>query len=254
MRFVDGVVALERTTSTMREARERAAAGAPHGTTVLAREQTAGRGRLGRAWLSARDAGLFMTTVLRPPRLTEPGRYGELALAAGVAVLRAVHAMGASTARLKWPNDVLVAEKKLAGVLLEADALTQDPVVLVGIGVNLAPGAALALPPELREHYTGLAEHAAPGLDPTAVRDLVLAALEACYDRWAREGLAPLLPEWHAHDALRGEVVRVDGQAPVVGVADGVNERGELRVWTESGLVLVRSGEVTSVRRSPGNA
>jgi BirA family transcriptional regulator, biotin operon repressor / biotin---[acetyl-CoA-carboxylase] ligase len=245
MRFTDRLVTLESTPSTMLAARERAQAAAPHGTTVVAREQTQGRGRLGRAWLSRRDAGLFMTTILRPRLGGNPARAGELAIVAGVAVLRAVHTAGVTSAKLKWPNDVLVGGRKLAGILLEADRLTTDPVVLVGIGVNLAPATSLSLPEELRGLYTGLAEHTAPSaaaLPP--FRDEVLAELEACYDRWAREGLPALVPEWNAHDALRGRQVRIDGPEPVVGVADGVNEHGELRVLTESGVKLVRSGEV----------
>src|SRR6185312_603369 len=122
--------------STMEEVRFVAARGAVEGTTVWARAQTAGRGRHGRHWASPLDAGVWLTTLLRPA--SQPG-IEHLSLVAGVAVWRALRQLGADAVRLKWPNDVVAHGRKLAGVLLEADGLgTQHPKVFVGMGINWA--------------------------------------------------------------------------------------------------------------------
>lgn len=236
--------------STMQVARELAAAGAVEGTAVLARAQTQGRGRRGRSWRAARDAGVWMTVVLRPRR--EARLVSELALVAGLAVWRAARRLGATQARLKWPNDVLVGERKLAGILLEGEQLgTGAPLVLAGIGLNVAPAATIELPADVAERYVGLGELvAAPPIDDCA--RVVLEELEACYTDWSSRGLGAALAQWNEADALAGARVRVQAaRGPVEGEARGLNERGELCVLTTNGLIAVRAGEVERVRPLP---
>ena len=227
--------------STMDEARARAQAGAPHGTTVVARQQLAGRGRHGRTWASAAGAGLFLTTLLRPPA---GANLAGLSLCAGAAVLMAVHALGATAARIKWPNDILVGEHKLAGILAERlpPALAGPEgghAVLVGVGLNLA-----SQPP-----YIGLA---ALGLsqNPDAAARQVTDALEAAYDAWLGAGLGPTLKVFAEHHALAGARVRAQdltGRA-IVGEVLGIATDGGLMLSVDGHPTTIYAGEVARVR------
>jgi len=230
--------------STMEVARQRALAGAPEGTTVLAQHQSAGRGRRGRTWQSPSGAGLWMTTLLRPGRPMSQLPLHTLSLVAGVALLDAVQRYSAQGVQLKWPNDLVVGSRKLAGILLEGEALSSDaPAVLVGMGLNVS--AADALPAELQASSIGLAELVAAPISTEGVLEQVLLALAAWYGRWQREGAAPVLARWRRADALFGKQVRVDGESgSIEGVADGVSPIGELRVRTAVGPRLVAAGEV----------
>jgi len=243
-----GVVA-----STMQEAQARAHAGAPHGTTVVAEGQWAGRGRHGRAWVSAPGAGLFLTTLLRPP----PGtNLGGLSLCAGAAVLTAVHRLGATAARLKWPNDIWVQGHKLAGVLTELlppqGASGGAPAVLVGVGLNLAPKAppaleaeaAAAMPP-----YVGL-WGLCPNVGLTAAARQVTDALEAAYDAWLSEGLEPTRQIFARYHALQGAQVRAQdlGGRAIVGEVLGVAPDGGLVLSVDGQPTTLYAGEVTRVR------
>jgi BirA family biotin operon repressor/biotin-[acetyl-CoA-carboxylase] ligase len=263
--------------TTMLEARAKAQAGHPEGTTILARAQTSGRGRHGRSWIAERDTGVWMTTILRPP--PERGAsFAELSLVAGIAVCKSVQAMGVAAARLKWPNDVLVGDKKLAGILLESDG----NVVLVGIGLNLARAAGRTLPAEVAAVYTGLLDHVATPpwegvakpnageVEPDAslavpaqgatepgeaavvyAGKALMNALATWYDRWKAHGFSKLTDVYAGLDALKDSDVRVaatDG-TQVEGKARGVNAEGLLRVETPRGITEVRAGEVERVRR-----
>jgi len=230
--------------STMTVAHERAAAGAPEGTTIVATAQHQGRGRLGRSWFSPAGAGLWLTTCVMPPDRRD---LPTLSLVAGVATLEAVRGLGADAIRLKWPNDLVTADgHKLAGILLERDG----DAVMIGIGLNLSPAADLDLPEDIRNRYVGLAEllatPAAPAA-PEAVLAALLSRLELRYQDWLTHGLAPTIAAWQHWDALRGETITADGPAgPVTGIARGLAARGELRVETSNGVVLVASGEIRS--------
>ncbi len=242
--------------TTMLEAKAQAHAGAPEGTTILARAQTSGRGRHGRAWHSAPDAGVWMTMILRPP-LERIATFAELSLVAGIAVCKAVQGMGVGAARLKWPNDVLVGDKKLAGILLESDR----GAVLVGVGLNLVRSDARELPETIADIYTGLADHvgtppwegeAEPQEAPVVYTSKALMnELATWYDQWKAHGFSKLTGIYADLDALKDSDVRVmatDG-TQVEGKARGVNARGELCVETNRGITEVRAGEVERVRR-----
>lgn len=251
MSFARGLVHHDSVDSTMRTTREAATHGAPHGTTHLAREQTQARGRHGHRWQATRDAGVWMTTILRPEGI-DPARWPELALVAGVATQRAVTRLGAHAVRLKWPNDLVAREKKLGGLLLESASGTSAPFVLVGIGIDVAPSSTHELDPALRDHVIGLAELGVTATVPE-VAAAVLDELEAWYADWAAHGVAKTLSAWRDVDGLLGRRVRFaqDG-ATLEGVAQGVNEWGELCVTTDEGACAVRAGEVLEVRAARG--
>lgn len=213
------------TDSTNARARELATRGAPHGTLVTAAEQSAGRGRQGRTWSAPPGRALLCSLVIRdPPRL--------LPLVAGVAVAEVVSgAVEGSEPQIKWPNDVLVAGRKVAGILVEARL--QDGWAVVGIGVNVAvaPGS---LPPEVRDRAGTL------GLEPSAIEPWLEGLLRSL-EVWIDAGSEVVLDAVRARDALLGQAVRWAGGA---GVGAGIDGDGRLVVQTESGHVALDAGEV----------
>jgi BirA family transcriptional regulator, biotin operon repressor / biotin---[acetyl-CoA-carboxylase] ligase len=209
-----------RTDSTNERARLLAAAGAPHGTLVTADEQSAGRGRQGRVWTAPPRSAVLMSLVLRDFREALP-------LAAAVAVCEALPVETA----IKWPNDVWIERRKVAGILVEARPL--DGWAVLGIGLNVTLSE---FPPELRETATSLR---VAGVDTTS--EVTLTDLLAALERWLERPTAEVLEGWRARDALRGQTVRwTNGH----GTAAGVSEKGALLVDTDDGRVALDAGEV----------
>lgn len=202
-------------------ARRLAGAGAPHGTLVTARTQTAGRGRQGRTWVAPPGGALLASLVLRD---VDP----LLSLRGGLAVAD----LAGAHARVKWPNDVLVEGRKIAGVL--AEARPQEGWAVLGIGINLVLDEA-ALPPEARGRAGTLGRP--PEESGDALADL-LAALQRRLDEAPRETLAAL----RERDALLGEPVR---WAAGEGTGAGIDDEGRLLVREESGAThALDAGEV----------
>ena len=212
---------LRETTSTNDRARALAAAGAPHGTLVTAGAQTAGRGRQGRTWSAPPGRSLLMSLVLRAP-----GRM--LPLAAAVAVAEAA----GPGAAIKWPNDVLLDGRKVAGIL--AEARPQDGWAVLGVGLNVAVRIE-DLPEDLRATAGTL------GLEPRDVEP-VLGRLLAALERALALETPALLDAWRARDALRGrDVAWADGH----GRAAGIDGDGRLVVdLPEGGRTALEAGEV----------
>ncbi|MEV4421695.1 biotin--[acetyl-CoA-carboxylase] ligase [Patulibacter sp. NPDC049589] len=227
----------DETGSTNDEARRLGADGAPHGTTVTATVQTAGRGRQGRPWVAPAGQALTVSVVLRD--LPNPA---VLPLAVAVAVAGTV----GDDARVKWPNDVVFAGsggplRKVAGILCEGRPAEGWAVAGIGLNVALDLGA---VPEEIA------ARAATMGRDPSEL-DAVLAEL---LERLAAALALPvpeLLAAWSARDVLAGETIRWErpgGGAGGEGVADGVDETGRLRVRTSAGVETLDAGEVHLVR------
>jgi BirA family transcriptional regulator, biotin operon repressor / biotin---[acetyl-CoA-carboxylase] ligase len=242
-----------RTDSTNTRARELAAAGAPHGTVVTAAEQSAGRGRQGRTWTAPPGKALLYSAIVRP--LKE--RHAMLPLAAPLAVCEAAEEMQPGIeCGVKWPNDVLVGGRKLAGILIEARP--QDGWAVIGIGLNLSipPDE---FPPELEDHATSIftGDHGAQRGSAGPSQSLsagppLLGPLQAAkilsehLDRWTQADPNQVLAAWRKRDALQGREVAWGGGS---GVADGVDDRGYLVVVTPSGeRISVGAGEVHLTR------
>jgi BirA family transcriptional regulator, biotin operon repressor / biotin---[acetyl-CoA-carboxylase] ligase len=220
-----------RTDSTNSRARELAAAGAPHGTVVTAAEQTAGRGRQGRTWTAPPGKALLYSAIVRP--LEE--RHVMLPLAVPLAVCEAAEELNPQLeCKVKWPNDIHVEGRKLAGVLIEARP--QDGWAVIGVGLNLTIEEE-EFPPELQDTATSLREAT------------IASALEILNQRlahWLEAEADEVLTAWRARDALRGREVEWEGGS---GVADGVDDRGYLVVVTADGSrVAVGAGEVHLTR------
>jgi BirA family transcriptional regulator, biotin operon repressor / biotin---[acetyl-CoA-carboxylase] ligase len=213
--------------STNTVARELAAAGAPHGTVVTAAEQTAGRGRQGRSWTASPDSALLYSAVVRP--IEE--RHSVLPLAVALAVCETAEVLRPGIeCMVKWPNDVHLEGRKLAGILIEARP--QDGWAVLGVGLNLS---IVEFPEELRERAISLFPAPVTGVDPGAV-------LSSRLGVWLEADAEAVLGAWRARDALFGREVSWDKGT---GVADGVDERGFLLVRLADGdRVALGAGDV----------
>jgi len=230
--------------STNRYARQLAANGAREGEIVIAEEQTQGRGRLGRRWQSPPFANIYFSVILRP-RLV-PADAPQITLMAAVAVAEAVDSFITQSATIKWPNDILVGGKKLAGILTEA---TCDPkrvdYVILGIGVNVNYRLA-AMPDEIRARATSVAELTGKSVSRESFLRRLIHDLDRCYGELEESGFALLAPRWEAHFGLRGKRVRVELLDQIVaGRAIGIDRDGALLVEDEQGAVKrVIAGDV----------
>jgi len=213
---------------------------------ALGSELPAGRGRRGRAWLAPPGGAICLSLSWSFREV--PQDLGALGLAIGVCALRALRAHGIDAVTLKWPNDLLVGERKLGGVLIDLRAESAGPAsVVIGIGLNLTLGAALL--GQIAQSGTAATDLAST-LQPLPARNALAAALvSACVAglrAFEREGLKPFIEDWRAADALRGRAVSVSAADGVArGVARGIDLRGALMLETPTGLRRFISGDVT---------
>jgi BirA family biotin operon repressor/biotin-[acetyl-CoA-carboxylase] ligase len=229
------LVRLGRVDSTQAVAFTLAADGAADRTVVVAQAQTAGRGRRGRLWLDEPGASLLTSIILRP-RLT-PARLPTLSLAAGVAVAEALERVTGLMPRLKWPNDVLVDGRKLAGILLES-RIGPSPLVVLGVGVNLGQRV---FPPDLAERATSVRLATGRRVDADTLLTALLESLDAWRTRLETEGWAPIRERWCALTETLGRRVSIDD---VQGIAVDVEEDGALIVVEGDVRRRVVAGEV----------
>jgi BirA family biotin operon repressor/biotin-[acetyl-CoA-carboxylase] ligase len=209
------------------------AADAPEGAIATTDHQTAGRGRLGRRWLEPAGSSLLLSVLLRPPAARRPQ---ELSLVAAVATAQAVEDATALAAQIKWPNDVLLAGAKVAGILAELRA----GAVVLGLGVNVNQTEA-QLPLETKVPAGSLRTATGREHDRERLLGHLLPRLDAAYGRWRDDGLAALHDELSARDLLRGRQVIAEGKT---GLGAGIDASGRLRLQTDDGVMLVESGEV----------
>jgi BirA family biotin operon repressor/biotin-[acetyl-CoA-carboxylase] ligase len=230
------------TGSTNEDAMRAGEQGAVHGALFLADGQRAGRGRLGRTWYSPRGQNLYMSVLLRPAG--DVRNLASITIVAGLAVAQAAQRfLPAGAVGIKWPNDVVVGSKKLAGILVEAST-TQARVdhIVVGIGINVRQ---TEFDPAIAAIATSIAREAQVAPSRLDVLAAVVERLGAHLDTFERSGLGPMLEAVRGLDVLRGKTVRVND---VEGEADGIDESGCLRVQTASGAVVpIHAGEVKLV-------
>lgn len=232
---------------------DRARAGEPEGLVLVADHQTAGRGRLDRRWETPPGAALTFSVLLRPVAVPAPS-WPWLPLLTGVAVAEAVTATAGVACGLKWPNDVLVGERKLGGLLVERVDTPDGPVAVVGIGLNVGTG-----PDELPVPTATSLRVERP--DTTVGREELLASVLGRFaDRYLRWSDPGLDGTGHGADELaaayrrscttlgRQVTVHLPGGRTRVGVAEDVEDDGALRVRTDEGPLVVHSGDVVHVR------
>jgi len=232
--------------STSDRAKELADAGAEHGVVVIAEAQTAGRGRCGRTWVSPARKNLYFSVVLRPD--LPPARAAELTLVSSVAICDALRQAGVA-AGIKWPNDLLVSERKIGGILTELAAepdQVQWVVVGVGVNVNARPED---FPEELRGEATSLLVERGQPAPRALFAAACFTALEEWIDRHAEEGFGVIRDAWRARTVTLGRevVVKADGRE-IAGIAEDIDDAGALLVRTTAGIERILSGDVALLR------
>jgi BirA family transcriptional regulator, biotin operon repressor / biotin---[acetyl-CoA-carboxylase] ligase len=221
--------------------------GLRHAAVVVAERQTSGRGRRGRAWVSPYGSNVYLS-------LTWQFDVGialleGLSLAVGIAVLQALRHFGVQVAGLKWPNDIVVDDAKLGGVLIEMRGDLDGPIsTVIGIGINVRmPKSSIT---EIDQKWTDLWSIMQPQTQILISRNALIAELVnqtvVILKRFSEAGLGACLEDWDDVDAIRGRHVTISsGERNLEGVANGVDASGALRLVTNDGTLSIRSGEVT---------
>lgn len=229
--------------STNDVAKGLAIGGCPEGTVVVAESQTAGRGRLGRTWESPKG-GLYFSLVLRPalPLSVAP----RITLLAGVAVCKAIRSVARVEGAIKWPNDVLIHGKKIAGILTETEAKEgriRHAIVGVGINVNTDPSA---FPPGLRESAGSIFGETQQTVSSEAIFVTSLMEMEELWGQFLGQGFGPIREAWKSMSATLGSPARFRiGEGEIVGAAVDLDQDGGLLVRDAHGVIhKVCSGEV----------
>jgi BirA family biotin operon repressor/biotin-[acetyl-CoA-carboxylase] ligase len=233
--------------STNTEAANQAKLCANEGLCILARQQTAGRGRQGRTWVSEPDSGLYLSVVLRPK--LEIRFLGLITLMAGIAVHDLLKEFGLRP-DIKWVNDILVGEKKICGILAENVETPIGMAVIVGIGINLR---STSFSPEIMETATSVEAESGTQVEPDEIVSGLTGYLSYFYEILLEDEIGPreIVQAWRVRSSyFSGKRVRVslEGQS-FEGVTDGLESTGALRVRTDSGHVeIVQAGDVQRLR------
>lgn len=219
----------------------------PHGTVVIAEEQTAGRGRLGRQWYSEKSSGIYCSIILRPP--LSPAAAPILTLLAGVAAHHAVRLVTGLEVDIRWPNDLLVNGRKVCGILTEMKAeLDRLHLVVLGIGINVNHSA---MPEDLRDIATSLALEGGRHYSRLQVLTDLLREVERFYHVLLKDGSAAIVREWEAASSYaEGKRVRVKaGGQETLGTTAGLDATGALKIIRDDGRQeLLVAGEITELR------
>jgi BirA family biotin operon repressor/biotin-[acetyl-CoA-carboxylase] ligase len=222
----------------MKDAAALAARGEPHGTVVVAEKQTAGVGRHGHSWHSESEGGLYLSIILRLP--LPPDTLPVLTMALGLAAQRTVDELAGVACDLRWPNDLLLNEKKLAGILVQAP---DAGVLIAGIGVNVNQSA---FPEELRSIATSLRLETGQEYSREALLDRIVAESLRFAEFLTDRGKRSILEQFEARSSyVRGKLVEVDAVDRIVtGITAGLDENGFLRVQTADGIETIVAGGV----------
>jgi len=245
------ILRFESLPSTNTEVARLAAEGAAEGIAVVADEQTAGRGRLQRAWSSPKGAGLYFSILLRPAVVLE--RWPLITFVAALATGDALREAAKVETDIKWPNDLLAGERKICGILAEAIDTPAGRAVVLGIGINLTDRA---FPQEIAIVATSVAAESKRQPE----REAILAALLSALSRWysllhAPDGVEKIVAAWSSRSSYAsGKLVQVaNGDETLHGVTRGIEDDGALRLETAQGIQLIRAGDVSSVRPARAN-
>lgn len=235
----------EETTSTNDVAEKLARDGVKEGVVVFAESQTKGRGRLGRKWISPPRKGLWFSVLLRPP--LRPLAVTQMTIAAATALARAIRAQAGLAPEIKWPNDILLQGKKVAGILTELSAeLDRVKYIIIGIGVdvNLNTGE---FPADLRKLATSLKIEAGRKLDRAELAVQILRELDCDYDRICSGQFETVANEWEKHCTTIGRQVTIRmGERKIQGRAESLDTDGALLLRTQHGrLERIIGGDVT---------
>jgi BirA family biotin operon repressor/biotin-[acetyl-CoA-carboxylase] ligase len=232
--------------STNSEALKQAKLGADEGVCIVARQQTAGRGRHGRTWVSQKDAGLYFSIILRPK--IEAKFLPLITLMSAVATHDTLVELGVAP-DIKWVNDILVNEKKIAGILAETTETADGVAVVVGIGINLR---SIDFPPDIADRATSIESETAAEVTPESLSARLADNLVRSYEvLTGPDGATNIRDDWRRRSSyFSGKPVRVSaGSKAVTGITDGLEDNGALRVRQDDGTVaIIQTGDVERLR------
>jgi len=216
----------------------------PEGTVIIADEQKNGRGRFGRNWISPPGVNLYFTVILKPTLF--PENISIVTLAAAVAVASSVREYTGIEAEIKWPNDILIHGRKIGGILVEMKSMGER-IDLLNIGIGLNVNMQLdTIPEDIRPFTTSLKTESKTDIDRCSLLNVILRQLEQIYKMILNGDKQTLINEWIQLNCTIGKEVSVQSQNSTIrGVADSVNDNGELRIRLESGNIeTVNAGEL----------
>jgi len=242
------IVYREEVTSTQDVAEELAKRGAEDGTVVISEGQTEGRGRMGRNWVSPAGEGIYLSIILRPN--LRPAQVLQIPLIAAVAVSKAIKRATPLQPRVKWPNDVTLAGKKVGGILTETSSeIDRVNYIVLGIGINVNTRSSL-LPESIRGIATSLAEEYGGYVSRVSFLQYLLAEFETLYNEFLASGFDTIREEWKALDNTIGSWVKVSsGEEEIEGEALDIDREGFLLVRTKDGDVKrIISGDVHLIK------
>lgn len=247
--FGSKIYSFETLDSTNNCAKAVAGVGAKEGTVVIAELQTAGRGRLGRPWISNANENLTFSVVVRP-RLTGE-ELNLLPLYAAVAVADAIEKVTTLRVECKWPNDLLINKRKVAGILIEGSFKeNQADYVIIGVGINVNQ---VDFPQDLAQKATSLRLEAGQEVDRTRLFREVLRSLESQYSEGGKRGFRTILPTWLSRSTMIGKPIALSQQGTIIGgVVKGLTSEGGLILQTDGTVRTLFAGDVTIVDAEPG--
>jgi BirA family biotin operon repressor/biotin-[acetyl-CoA-carboxylase] ligase len=244
------IICLPQTDSTNSQAKRLADEGAPEGTVVVAESQTGGRGRRGRSWFSPAGQSIYTSIILRPPMA--PAQAPQITLMTAVAAARALQEATGLNATIKWPNDILIADKKIAGILTEIST-EMDAVdyVVVGLGINVNTTAA-DMPPDIQSIATSVRIESGARFPRTDLLCSLLQHFESSYETLQRDGFRPIMAQWRQMSDIIGQPVYVDVlDVRHTGIVEAVDDDGVLILKDENGQRhRIFSGDVTRLRKT----
>jgi len=220
------------------------------GTVVIAESQTGGRGRMGRKWISP-EGGIWLSVILKPKM--QPLHAPRITLLAGVAAAKTIRGYGLS-AKIKWPNDVLINGKKVCGILTEIGAeMDSIQYVVVGVGID-ANVDTETFPEEFRDSSTSLKNELGFDINRVEFVQRLLSELETLYMKFQKEGFSSILEEWRNMSATIGEWVKITTQSRIMyGEVIGVDSEGALVLETSEGkLEKIVAGQCEHLRKGYG--
>lgn len=235
--------------STNTAALELAEKGAPHGTVVIADRQAKGKGRLGRTWVSPPGSNIYMSVILRPE--IEPKDATLLTIMTAVSCAKGVMKSTGLKAEIKWPNDLMISNKKLGGILTE---MKSDPdgivFAVIGIGINVNSKTTKDFPPDIQGIATSIREELGKIQSRTFIIAEILKETEHWYKVLLTEGRKPLFDEWKRLSSTLGRKVKVTaGDNVFTGVAEDIDKGGMLILRLPSGMLKkISSGDLTMMR------
>lgn len=240
------IVRFDSIDSTNTQALKYARHGAGEGLCVVARQQNAGRGRQGRSWISPNDAGLYLSVVLRPKIATR--HLPLITFAAAVAVHENLAGIGLKP-DIKWPNDVLINEKKICGILAEMAETNFGLAVVLGIGINITSES---FPPEMVDSAASISAELKRPVIVSEVEESLLPGIDQWYSRLQEpEGHSSIVDAWTARSTyFRGKKVRATlNGGPITGITDGLEPNGALRIKQANGRTInIQAGDVEQLR------